>query len=800
MLKYFLILTFRNGLRELKITLINLLGLSLGMAVVILLYLFMLHELSFERMYSQRNNIYRVVTHMKGDEGGKAPFTHGAVGPVLLEEFPEIQSFVRIAENKTTVIYNDTRIGNVKMLMVDPAFFDLFDFPVIQGLGVSTLQHPRKAVITSSLAQRLFSDQDPVGQRFDLTLLEVDLTAGRLNQNRKSYQVGGVVQTPPTNTHLQFDLLVPVNDMDSMMFHFGGFLFATYLLFDQPMHEVLHNKVSARAREIAAEPLRTESLRELMSADLQALTSIRFGSVMAQDISPQGNRQVVSLFMVLAVLILVIVLANFINLSTARSEKRLLEAGIRKVLGSDRKNIILHYLGESVLITMLSVLISLFIVELFLPHLSTLFGSTFYLGSFFNPQFFAALFLFALFAGVVSGIYPAMHFSRFQPVDIMKGRFFAAQGKPIMRLLLVVFQFAISVFLVICVWILFDQLRFFQQKDDRIHTENILVFDDLTPGIKSSFATIRDELYANPRVEQVIAATGIPGVEGFSVPIRRVDQNQEEEILAMSFAAMGNYKELFGLKLSAGRWLSEHSSFRELELVINQAAARRLGYDNPIGEELVFYQTPGRIVGVVEDFHFESRHTSIRPLVFAPAFGDFQLLGVKVSDQNPQQTHQYVREVLQSRDMVYAAQGVWLDQIMLRQYEGERRVFLIARAGSLVAIIIGLIGLIGLTSYLMLARKKEISVRKVLGASFMKIMASLMKGMLIWVLLANIIAWPLAWWVMRFWLDTFAYAITITPWYFIITGMGSMVVAIGVIVSQSYRLVIKDPVEGLKAE
>lgn len=800
MFKYFLLLSFRNSLREFKITLINLLGLSLGMAAVILLYLYMVHELSFEKMHSQRDKIYRVITQMEGDEGGQAPFTHGAVGPVVADEIPEIKSFVRIAENNTAAIRGETRIGDLKMLMVDSTFFNFFDFEVKQGVGNASLKHSRQAVITESLAQRLFPGEDPVGQSFELTLLEVDLLAGQMNQSRKQYHVGALMEQPPSNTHLQFDLLVPVNDMDSMMFNFGGFIFATYFLLDQPMHADLHDKIAGRAREIAAEPLRTQTLMDMLSVDLQGLNDIRFGQIMAHDISPQGNKQTVVLFMVLAVFILIIVLANFINLSTARSEKRMVEAGIRKVLGSDRRDIILHYIGESVLITFVGVLISLIVIEVFLPAISGMWGNKLYLGSFLNIRFFGSILLFTLLTGVLAGIYPALHFSRFQPGAVLKGRFFSGQSRPVMRYTLVVFQFAISVFLVICVWIFFDQLSFMQKKDNRIDTENILVFDNLTPGIKNSFMSLREELQMNPRVEHVIAATGMPGMEGFGVPLRRADQGQEDEISATSFAALGNYKEFFNLNLKKGNWLDERGQRGGLEFVINETASRRLGYENPIGQDMVFYNSTGKIVGVVEDFHFESRHYPIRPLVFTPAFGDFQLLAVKVNREEMEKTRAEIVDVLQKADRAFASEGVWLDQILQRHYAAENRIFKITRMGSIMAVLIGLIGLIGLTSYLILARKKEICIRKVIGAGYARILFTLMSGMLKWVVLANIIAWPLAWWAARYWLDNFAYSIDISPWYFLTAGMGSVMIAMLIIASQSYREVLRNPVEGLRAE
>ena len=800
MLRYFFILTFRSWKRESKITLINLLGLSLGIAAAILLYLYVMHEYSFENMHTNKDNIYRIYTKVDGQDGGQAPFSSPTIGPALKEEMPEVLSFVRIAQQNTSIRHEDKKIQDLDMLMVDSTFFDIFDFDVLEGNPGFSLTQPTSLILTKSLADKLFPDGDALNQPVDIILSKFDLRTRQRNQIVSRFLVGAVIKDPPTNTHLQFDLLGPINAIDKIYFTMESHDFATYLLFDRHVTDDLYSKITQRAEELLAETMKSHSIWSRISLEMQSLNDIRFGPTMYVDISPQGNKQTIRIFIILAIFILIIAIANFINLSTARSEKRLVEAGIKKVLGSNRIHLIFHYIGESVLLTGVGVLFALLAIEIALPVFSGLMGQKLLLGALFTKELVLFLLLFTLGVGMVAGIYPAYHFSRHEPASVLKGKFFSGNRKPWLRIILVTFQFAISVFLLIAVWVVSDQLRFLQKDDKGINTENILVFRNITTGLKSSWPSVKEELLMLPQVSNVIANNGMPGHVSFGLALRGKEHGSDADISAACFETNGDFLGLFGINLLHGRWLDDRTQKSDFEFVINETAARRLGFKNPVGEEVVLQNFHGKIIGVVHDFHFQSKHEPIRPLVFTRFMDDFQRIAIKVEGDDIQEIQNSIVSVLRKADDHFTDDGIWLDQILTEFYTSEVKTFTIIRWASIMAIVIGLIGLIGLTSYLMLARKKEICIRKVLGAGYSKIMGVLLTDMLKWVLLANLIAWPVAWYITGIWLDNFAYRITISTHYFIVAGLASVATTALVIISQSYREILQNPVEGLKDE
>ncbi|MFN3556645.1 MAG: ABC transporter permease [Bacteroidales bacterium] len=800
MIKYFFILTLRNWRSEAKITLINLLGLSMGIAAAILLYLFVMHEYSFESMYARADNIYRLYTKVEGQDGGQTPFSSPAIGPALAEEIPEIVAYTRIAQQNTSLRYEDKQFQNLDMLMVDTTFFDFFDFYFLAGDPGSALAHPTSLVLTEALAQKLFPEGDALNQPVDISLSEVNLSTGQMNQTIARFHVRAVIKDPPSNTHLQFDLLAPIDAVDKVYFTMESHIFSTYLLLRSPATEDLHEKITLRASEMVSEALKTHSIGTKIRIGMQSLKDIHLGPVMVDDISPQGNKQTIWVFIILAAFIIAIAIANFINLCTARSEKRLVEAGIKKVLGSNRFHLISHYIGESVLITFVAVLIALFAIEITLPVFSSLLGQRMTLASLFSPNLVLFLLLFSFGVGLAAGLYPAYHFSRYEPSTVLKGKFFSGGKKPWLRITLVVFQFTISVFLMVSVWIVHDQIQYMNNEKKGFNSENILVFRNITPGLKNSFASAKEELLMLPQVSNVVANNGMPGFYSFGLALRGKEHSPDADISAVCFEPSGDYLGLFGIDLIQGQWLEDKVQTSDFKFVINETAAKRLGFENPVGQEVILHSFPGKIIGVVQDFHFESRHSPIKPLVFTRFLADFQRIAIKVEGDNLSQMQQSITSVLRNVDDAFVDEGIWLDQLMREMYVREEKIFQIISWASLMAILIGLIGLTGLTSYLMLARKKEIGIRKVLGASYSQIMGVLLGSMMKWVLLANLIAWPLAWYAAGIWLDNFAYRITISLHYFIIAGLASALITALVIISQSYTELMQNPVEGLKVE
>jgi putative ABC transport system permease protein len=795
MIRNYLLLAFRNMKRQPAVTFINIAGLAFGMAATIILTLFVKHERSFESMHENAPRVYRLITQFHGHFDYVIPYTLALTGPGLSENIPEMESFSRILSRQTTLQKDDKNFTNIRVYYVDPGFSEIFSFPVLEGDLKNSLSDPSHIILTQKIAENLFPDESAVGQVLEMDVLRIDVEKDQLENQRRPFVVGAVLEDPPTNTHLQFEVLAPLltipDEEQNKLMNF----FATYLLLNAPPDKEMEDKISALATDLVLDVF---GYYLQASISLQGLRNIHFGQHLNSDLSPRGNYQNILIMTGLAVFILIIAIFNFINLITAQSGKRIIETGIRKVAGAQKKNIVFQFLGESVLVAFIAMLIALILVEFFLTPFATLLERDLSLYQFFSFSMVFSLLMLAVVVGLIAGIYPAISFAGHQPAEILKGQLNLGRRTPFLRIALVVSQFVIVVFLIIFLWVVNNQIRFMKHDNLGFDKENVLLFRGLTPGIQSSYQAIKHELLQLPEVSAVTASQAVPGVGGSSQVFRRRDQSADEAIPIIYFATIDDFIDFYDIRLLEGRWLDERIQTDNYEYVVNMETVRRLGLDEPIGADVSLWEFQGKIIGVVDDFHFQSLHEPIGALVFNRYFDEIRIISVKVNSENLPAARQRIEQVLMKSDNAYVVNSGWLEDILSHSYRFEERSFKIILYASSVAIFIALLGLYGLSSYMVQSRRREISLRKVMGATLVQIMMVFFKVILKWVFIAIVIAWPLAWLVSERWLNNFAYQIDLTAYFFLMAALVTLLIASMTIAYQTFQAARRSPVDALK--
>ncbi len=795
MIKNYLLLAFRNMKRQPVVSVINVLGLASAMAATIILTLYVKHERSFEEMHENASRVYRTITRFHGHFDATIPYTLALTGPGLSESIPEIGSVSRIFHRNTTLELGDNHFTNIRIFYVDSCFHEMFSFPLLEGDPASSLNNPSHVVLTRTVAENLFPGSSAVGQVVQMDVLWIDTEKDQLSTERRPFVVGAVLEDPPTNTHLQFEVLAPLliipDEQQNQLQNF----FATYFLLNAPLDAALEEKITSfatgRVLEVVGEHYQ-------VSIHLQNLKDIHFGQHLDSDLNPKGNFQNIIIMTGLAVFILTIAVFNFINLVTARSDKRIIEAGIRKVAGAQKKNIVFQFLGESVLIALIALAVSLILVEFFLPPFSYLLERDLALYDFFGFSFVVSLIALGVVAGLIAGLYPAISFAGHQPADILKGQLHTGRKTPFLRIFLVVSQFVIVVFLITFLWVVNDQIRFMKHDDLGFDKEHVLLFRGLTPGIQTSYQALKNDLLLLPEVSAVTASQAVPGLGGSGQFFRLRGQHPSEAIPIVYFATIDDFIDFYDIRLLEGRWLNERIQTDNYEYVVNMETVRQLGLEDPVGADVSLWEYHGKIIGVVEDFHYESLHEPIGALVFNRYFDEIRIISVKVNSHDLPAARERIEEVFMQTDQAYGMNSIWLDDVFSHSYRFEERSFKIILYASLVAIILALLGLYGLSSYMVQSRSREVSLRKVMGASLLQIMTVFFRVVLKWVVIAIVVAWPLAWLIADRWLDNFAYRISLTPGFFLVSALVTLGIASLTIVYQVFTAARRSPVETLK--
>jgi putative ABC transport system permease protein len=799
MLKNYFKITLRNIKRNKAFSFINIAGLAIGMACCILIVNYILFESSYDRFHKNAYNIYRVNTLLEiGDRGGSLASTNHPIGDYLKDNYAEVIDSVKFRRYKygqTLIEYEEKKFFENRIYYADNSVFDVFTYPMLIGDPKSALESPHSIVLTESYALKFFGEDYPIGK-----ILRLD--------NSEDFKVTGVIKDIPPNTHFPINMLLSfesfyVNNPQLKGRWTGDFEVHTFVLLeDGSDYKELETKLPAIVEKQMGKLIKAFGGK--VEYSILPLTDIHLHSDLLNE--PRGQSDIVYIygFSAIALFILLIACFNFMNLSTARSVKRANEVGMRKVLGANKRELIYQFLGESLILSALAYFIATGLAELSLPIIRSL--TSVELSIFFTdmPLFVLISLGFVCVVGTVAGSYPAFFLSSFKPISILKGSLRTGPKSYRFRSILVVFQFAISVFLFIGTIIIFNQIRFMKNRNlgfDKEHLVFIQIFDD---SIKFSTETVKEELVRLPGIIHASATSHVPGhgamynayvPEGFSY---------EESLMMGRVSADPDFITTFGIELIAGRNFSpEFSTDKTDSILINELAVKEIGWNDPLGKqltELVAKEVPKTVIGVVRNFHTDSLHNPLEPVCIDQDPDNFNFIAVRLGPGNISETMMLLEKKWKEMDSTGTFDYAFLDDSLVGQYQAEERLSEIFTYFSILAIFIACLGLFGLASFTAEQKTKEIGIRKVLGAPVSGIVLLLSKEFTKWVIAANLLAWPIAYFLMHKWLQNFAFRISLSIGIFLLAASLTLLIALLTVSYQSLKAALANPIESLRYE
>ena len=774
---YFKIL-LRNSKKYKTYTFINISGLAIGMAVFILILLYVQHHLKYDRFHQMSDRIYRV--DMESPLGGdsKSATTSMVLAPKLQDIFPEIQKITRLKDyGKVTVSYGDKKFNEDRFFLADTAIFDIFSFEFVQGNPANALIDPQSIVITESTAKKYFGDADPLGKTL-------------LIENKDIFQVTAVIKDLPSQSHFHLDFLAPISILGEIQNPWGHWGYTYALLSEKLSLAELHEKFD---KALTIDNLGWGIIG--MKFRLQPITHIHLYSHKTGEIEATTDVRYLYMFGTIAFLILLIGCMNFMNMATARSAHRNKEVGIRKVFGSYRYQLMGQFLGESILTSFVSLLLALILVELLLPFFNALIQTEIHFDLLQDKHLIAGFIIIALVVGVLAGSYPGFYLSAFRPIQVFKGISGSGYGAARFRKILVVIQFIITISLIMATLIVQDQLTYIRNKKLGFQKENIVAIPIRDASLRKQYESFKNELRQIPAVINVSATNAMPYSGGLLTKVK-------EKRLQLKFIDE-DYIPTLGLEIVNGRNFSKLIPTDSSASILNESAVQLLGWEDPIGkefEESLKRGAKSMVIGVIKDFHNNPLHQSIEPLAFEifPKFFDRFLVKIRMDDLPA--TLNSIQEKWQKFVPHRPYEFSFLDEDYDKLYRSEQQMGKIFGYFSLLAILIACQGLFGLAAFTAEQRTREIGVRKVVGASIINIVTLLSGEFIKLIFTASIIALPIAYFTMNRWLQDFAYRINIKWWIFLLAGTVGMVIALVTVSYQSIKAALANPVESLRYE
>jgi predicted permease len=785
MVKNYIKIAIRNFTRHKGYSLINIAGLAIGMACCILILLWVQDELSFDRFHENADQIYRVVQDINfTDHSTTWAITQGPLGPSLKEDFPEIVNFARVTGRRFRLTYGDHSYDEV-LGMADGSIFVMFTFPLIEGDPKTALSDPRSIVLTDEMAKKYFGDEHPIGK-----VLKAD--------NQYDFIVTGIIQEFPRNSHFRYDFLIPFifgRELKYTVDNWRNSQFRTYIQIQEgiPSHEVVQ-KISGYLYE-------KPTIEKDARLNLQPLTRIHLYSNYEFD-GAHGDITYVTIFSLVAFFILMIACINFMNLTTARSANRAREVGMRKVAGAYRRDLVRQFFGESILLAFIALLFAVGLVVLLLPVFNDLAAKELSFGSSANIYALLVLMGIAILTGIIAGSYPALFLSAFQPANVLKGTLHSGSKGAAFRKVLVVLQFSLTILLIVCTTIVYNQMNFMRKKKLGYNKE-YLVYAVLRGDMRKQFDAVKEELLNNPNILEVTSSATIPTYGyNFSNSLWRWEgQSPDEEILMRASFIDYNYFKTFGMEIIEGRpYSKEYSTDPTEALIVNEEAVKVMGLESPLGKRLGIGDNQAKIIGVVKNYHFRSLKQEIEPLILILNPRQCWALFARISSKDVPHAIGHMEKVWGQFAPAYPFNYRFMDEAIDNLYRSEQQIGTIFRYFAILAILISCLGLFGLASYMAEQRTKEIGIRKVLGATVSNILLLLSKEFAKWVLIANVISWPIAYYAMNRWLQGYAYRIGIEVWSFVLAAALALAIALFTVSYQAVRAATAHPADALRYE
>jgi len=791
MIKSYFKTAWRNLTKNKFYSAINITGLAIGLAVGIMILLWVQNELSYDKFHRSAENIYKINSHL--GSGTSAQVWDGAPGPLLLfsKQLPEVVNAVRINQIYEHVLlkYQDKKFNESKLAFVDSTFFSIFDFPLVEGNASKPFPDLNSIIISSSEAKKYFGDQQAIGKI--------------LTSDQGNFTVSGVMKDFPESSSMQYNMLLPMGlyaeqfaasggngDWKTMDEDLGNYYFRIYL---QLRKDATPEIVSKKISQLYLDKRKADIDAKNNFFSLQSLSSLHL-------IAPDGNSsalQTVRIFLIVAILILCIACINYVNLSTARSMLRSKEVTMRKIIGAARGQLFLQFIIESVLLFLLASVLSLCIIYLLLPLYNEISGRHL-LFSFSNGRVLVVVGCAIIGSLALSGIYPALQLSAFKPIETLRGQLSLGIKKATFRKILVVTQFVFSVGLIISTIVISRQLQYMRKKDLGFDKEYVFTFG-LKNELRSHFEAVRNELLKQPGVLGVASISGtIAGVNGTTGDTYWDGKEKDRSFLIHPNAIDKDFILLMKMKIVQGNNFTG-SPADSAHFILNETAVRQAGIKDPIGKSFTLWQNKGTIIGVVKDFNYSSLKTAIEPAIFYYDPAGWTMY-VKTTGKDAPKAIGASQKVWRGYTSEFPFEYSFLDDDFNRMYKDDQRTGTLFNVFAIAAILISCLGLFGLATYTAQVKTKEIGIRKVLGASVTSLIRLLSKEFIVLILAAFVIATPLAWYFMSKWLRDFAYRININWWIFLVTGILAIIIALLTVGFQAIKAAIANPVKSLRTE
>lgn len=802
MFKNFYFTTIRNLLKHKSYFLINVSGLAIGIASFTFISLFIINELSYDRSYASYENIYRVSNEsiIRGEPNESAT-SSSPMAAAMLDKYPQVRKATRILKVRQLLIGKGLqKINEDDILFADSSLFSVFDFNLTQGNSKTALAHPRSMVLTESYARKYFGDKDPIGKEISV------------DEDSVFYKITGVVEDAPPNSHIQFNMIGSLNSkgIESTTRWVGSDVH-TYVVLDKGTDAL---ELEGKMKDIFYEHMAHEieyytglTISEWENANnsvgfaLTPITDIHLRSTSSGELEPTGNITYIYMYGLIGITMLLIAIFNFVNLATAHSATRAKEVGVRKVIGSTKRVLMYQFILESILVSFVATLLGVVLIAAFTPSFISLVGKDLAFGLTSNYEIWLGLSGLAVLIGLLAGCYPSFVLSSFQPAQVLKGNLHAGGKAGWLRNLLVTVQFAASIVIIVGTLVVYNQIDFMLDKNLGFNKDQVIVLKR-PDWLNKNLDSFKNDLLKHPNIQAVANSETLPGKTYQIRSYRRKDDAQT--FLFQNNQIAYEYMDMMGFEMVAGRFFSKNFSSDSNAVVLNESAAKALGYDDPIGKPLTSAFKSGTItiIGVVKDYNIESLHKDVGPvsLELSPNVDNGYISVRMNSTQNQRETMAFLENTWDKHSNSKPFQYFFYDQEYENLYKSETSTGRVLLVFSALCIFIACLGLIGLISYTAVIRKKEIGIRKVLGADTGTLIRLLSSQIIRLILIATLISWPVAYLATDYWLQNFADHISISPWMYVGSTLGVLLV-VGLAISyQTIKASMSDPIDSLRQD
>ncbi|PRY84658.1 ABC transporter permease [Mongoliibacter ruber] len=808
MFRNYIKIAIRNLKKNPVFMMINILGLSVGMAASILIFMFVQHEVSYDKYHENSDRIYRV-SRSFFNQNGEVNLHLGHLappfGPLLKSDFnEELEEVVRVL-NTNVILKDDANIFEERRFYFsDPEVFKVFSWEVVDGNPEEALNFPDGMVISQSMAKKYFGNAEPIGRSLEM----------KIGSATANMQVRAVMKDIPDNSHFKADFLASMElvtefygGYEAMMKNFGSNNFGTYILLAEGVtSQSISDQIPSFLNRHVNVGDDGSAPSNWTSLQLWPITDIHLHSNLDSELEPNSSIEYVYIYTAIAIFILLIACINFMNLATARSAKRAMEVGLRKVMGADRQLLIRQFMSETIILTFLALLIAVVLARLTLPVFGDFTGKDLSMNLLDHPEYILGMLVLVIVVGMLAGSYPSLFLSGFQPVKVLKGTYKIGSIHEKFRSALVIGQFAISIILIVAVLVVVNQLDYMKNKELGFEKDQVIVLPAHAELVEN-YETLQDRYMQHPGIEALTLASRVPSGRLLDAQGTKAEVNGDlttMDIRLSDIHVSHSFMETFGIEMATGRDFNYQLASDSTEaFLLNQSAVRAIGWssdEEAIGKSLHYGIRRGYVVGVVKDFHFESLHQPISPMVFMIPNDRFNEVAFKLNAENFDEAIAYLRQEWTALRPDFPFNYYTVADRFEQQYEAEERVGTVFGFFAGLAILISVLGLFGLSAYATEQRTKEIGVRKVMGASIGSIVMLLGKDFLKLVLFGFILAVPIAWYGMSSWLDGFAYSISVSWLVFIMAGLIAAIIAALTVSSQSIRAAMINPVDAFKVE